>query len=119
VDPVLSAVLLGFVLGLQHATDPDHLVAVPREGTGRVGARRAVERALFELSPGVTEIQTHPAIDTDELRAACPDWPGRVEDHAYLRDDPSLPDLVERAGAVVIGYRDLRDLMRATSSSTP
>ncbi len=27
-DPVLSAVLLGFVLGLQHATDPDHLVAV-------------------------------------------------------------------------------------------
>ena len=27
-DPVLSAVVLGFVLGLQHATDPDHLVAV-------------------------------------------------------------------------------------------
>ena len=92
---------------------PDHLVTVPREGTGRVGARRAVERALFELARGVTEIQTHPAIDTDELRAACPDWPGRVEDHAYLRDDPSLPDLVERAGAVLIGYRDLRDLQRA------
>ena len=28
VDPVLSAVGLGFVLGLQHATDADHLVAV-------------------------------------------------------------------------------------------
>lgn len=27
-DPVLSAVALGFVLGVQHATDPDHLVAV-------------------------------------------------------------------------------------------
>ncbi|HXG02534.1 MAG TPA: hypothetical protein VNO23_03845, partial [Candidatus Binatia bacterium] len=27
-DPVLTAALLGFVLGLQHATDPDHLVAV-------------------------------------------------------------------------------------------
>ncbi|MGH7355047.1 MAG: high-affinity nickel-transport family protein [Candidatus Rokuibacteriota bacterium] len=27
-DPVLSAVLLGFLLGLQHATDADHLVAV-------------------------------------------------------------------------------------------
>ena len=82
------------------AVFPDHLVAVPREGTGRVGAQRAIERAFFELAPGVTEIQTHPAIDTDELRAACPDWPGRVEDHAYLRHDPSLPDLVERAGAV-------------------
>ena len=93
-------------------------MAVPREGTGRVGARRALERALFELAPGVTEIQTHPAIDTDELRAACPDWPGRVEDHAYLRDDPSLPDLVERAGATLIGYRDLRDLSRGETAST-
>ncbi|MBI4635032.1 MAG: high-affinity nickel-transport family protein [Candidatus Rokubacteria bacterium] len=27
-DPVVSAILLGFLLGLQHATDPDHLVAV-------------------------------------------------------------------------------------------
>jgi len=27
-DQLVSAVLLGFVLGLQHATDPDHLVAV-------------------------------------------------------------------------------------------
>jgi len=28
VDPLASAILLGFVLGLQHATDADHLVAV-------------------------------------------------------------------------------------------
>lgn len=27
-DPVVAAVLLGFLLGVQHATDPDHLVAV-------------------------------------------------------------------------------------------
>jgi high-affinity nickel-transport protein len=27
-EPLVGAVLLGFVLGLQHATDPDHLVAV-------------------------------------------------------------------------------------------
>jgi high-affinity nickel-transport protein len=27
-DPILSALALGFVLGIQHATDPDHLVAV-------------------------------------------------------------------------------------------
>ena len=27
-DPFVSAVLLGFALGLQHATDPDHVVAV-------------------------------------------------------------------------------------------
>ena len=42
-DPVLSAVLLGFVLGLQHATDPDHVVAVAtivtRERRFLAGAR--------------------------------------------------------------------------------
>ena len=42
-DPVLSAVLLGFLLGLQHATDPDHLIAVAtivtRERRFGAGAR--------------------------------------------------------------------------------
>ena len=42
-DPVLSAVLLGFMLGLQHATDPDHIVAVAtivsRERRFSAGAR--------------------------------------------------------------------------------
>ena len=42
-DPVVSAVVLGFVLGLQHATDPDHVVAVAtivtRERRFLAGAR--------------------------------------------------------------------------------
>jgi high-affinity nickel-transport protein len=42
-DPVLSAMALGFVLGLQHATDPDHVVAVAtivtRERRFLAGAR--------------------------------------------------------------------------------
>ena len=88
------------------AVFPDHFVSA------RPGAQRAIERALFDLAPGVTEIQTHPAMDTDELRAACTDWPGRVEDHAYLRHDPSLADLIERAGATLIGDRELRELQR-------
>jgi predicted glycoside hydrolase/deacetylase ChbG (UPF0249 family) len=78
-----------------------------------VGARRHVEKALFDLRPGVTEVYLHPAVDTDELRASHPDWAGRVEDHAFLCNDPSLRDLVERAGATLIGYRELRDLQRA------
>lgn len=85
---------------------PDHLVLGP------VGGRRAIERALFELRPGVTEVFLHPAVDTDELRASHPDWAGRVEDHAFVCRDPSLPDLIERAGATLIGYRELRELQR-------
>lgn len=85
----------------------DHFVLCP------VGAKRRIERVLFDLRPGVTEIYLHPAIESDELRSAYTDWAGRVEDHAYLRHDPSLPDLVERAGATLIGYRDLRELQRS------
>ena len=87
---------------------PDHFVLY-----SGVGGRRHAERALFDLRPGVTELYFHPAIDTDELRASHPDWAGRVEDHAFLCHDPSLRDLLDRAGAHVIGFRELRDLQRS------
>ena len=87
---------------------PDHFILY-----SDVGGRRHAERALFDLRPGVTELYFHPAIDTDELRASHPDWAGRVEDHAFLCHDPSLRDLLDRAGARIIGYRELRDLQRS------
>jgi len=89
------------------AVFPDHLM------TCRPGARRHLERALFELRPGVTEINVHPGIDTDELRAACDDWAGRVEDHVALCRDPWVRDLITRAGAVLVSWRELRDLQRS------
>ena len=79
-----------------------------------VGSRRSIEKALFELAPGVTEVYLHPGIDTDELRASHPDWANRVEDHAYLTRDPSFRDLIERAGVTLISYRALRELQRAS-----
>lgn len=85
---------------------PDHLVTTP------MGSRRTIEKALFDLRAGVTEVFLHPAIDTDELRSSHPDWSTRVEDHAFLTSDPSFTDLVDRAGATLVGYRELRDLQR-------
>ncbi|MGQ0823616.1 MAG: polysaccharide deacetylase family protein [Actinomycetota bacterium] len=78
----------------------------------KVGSRGSIEKTLFDLRPGVTEVFVHPAIDTDELRASHPDWPNRVEDHAFVTSDHSLRDLIERAGATLIGYRELRELQR-------
>jgi hypothetical protein len=72
-----------------------------------------VERALFDLAPGVTELCFRPAIDAGELRAMAPDWPARVDDLDLLIADSSLPSLAGRAGAVLIGYRALRDLQRS------
>jgi hypothetical protein len=103
--------LVGFpyrrLAGEEGVVFPDHFVYTS------VGSRRAVEKALFDLQPGVTEVYFHPALDTDELRASHPDWPHRVEDHVLLTRDPAFSDLVERAGATLIGYRALRDLQRA------
>ena len=76
-----------------------------------VGSRRAIERTLFDLRPGVTEIYFHPAVDTDELRASHPDWPGRVEDHASLCTDPSL------RGPDRAGRRDAHRLPRAARAA--
>jgi chitin disaccharide deacetylase len=86
---------------------PDHFVHV------RGSARKYLERMLFDLRPGVTEIFGHPAVDTDELRALAPDWPNRVDDHHLFTRDHDIRNLAERAGVVFIGYRALRDLQRA------
>jgi predicted glycoside hydrolase/deacetylase ChbG (UPF0249 family) len=87
----------------------DHCVRVRR-----VGARRAVERALVELEPGVTEIHVHPAVDTPELRSLAPDWAARVDDLDLVGEHNTLGALARRAGARLIGYRPLRDLQRST-----
>ncbi|HET9443242.1 MAG TPA: polysaccharide deacetylase family protein [Acidimicrobiales bacterium] len=86
---------------------PDHSVT-----TRSTGSRRALERTLLELRPGVTEVTVHPAIDTSELRALAPDWGARVDDFDLVTSDHSVVTLVRRAGATLIGYRPLRDLMR-------
>jgi predicted glycoside hydrolase/deacetylase ChbG (UPF0249 family) len=86
---------------------PDHLLYVPA-----IGGRRAIERVLGDLRPGVTEVYVHPAVDTPELRALAPDWAGRVDDHDLVTANSTLRALVERAGATFIGYRELRELQR-------
>jgi predicted glycoside hydrolase/deacetylase ChbG (UPF0249 family) len=87
---------------------PDHFVPV-----NGVGSRRSIERTLFDLRPGVTEIYVHPAADTPELRALATDWASRVDDLQLMANDPALRAMIDRSGAHLIGYRQLREAMRA------
>jgi predicted glycoside hydrolase/deacetylase ChbG (UPF0249 family) len=87
---------------------PDHLVR-----QRAVGSRRAIERALVDLQPGVTEVYLNPAIDTAELRSLAPDWSAQVDDLDVVTSPGALGALVQRAGVIRIGYRPLRDLQRA------
>ena len=97
---------------------PDRLVRVAAPGPlrARAPARRGIERALFGLAPGVTELCLRPALDTAELRSMAVDWPARVDDLDLAVADRALAALVQRAGAVLIGYRELREVQRAAPS---
>jgi len=77
------------------------------------GSRRALERALLDLLPGVTEVNVNPAVDTAELRALNPQWAACVDDFHLVTGHNSLRSLVQRTGASFVGYRELRDLQRS------
>jgi chitin disaccharide deacetylase len=87
---------------------PDHLVHVRG-----VGSRRAIERIVPELRPGVTEVYVHPAVDTPELRSVTRDWPARIDDHDLVTHDRSLKAMLDRVGTRLVGYRELRERQRA------
>jgi predicted glycoside hydrolase/deacetylase ChbG (UPF0249 family) len=87
---------------------PDWFVAVPG-----VGSRKSLEKVLYDLRPGVTEVLAHPAVDSGELRASHPDWPNRVDDHFLLVHDRDIRSMIDRAGVQLIGFRELRELQRS------
>jgi hypothetical protein len=87
---------------------PDQVVSLG----ALLAAPGALEDALLALPLGITELHAHPAIDTPELRAAAPDWQERVAEQRLLARGGALTPAVERSGARLIGYRELRRLMR-------
>ena len=85
---------------------PDHF-----DHDWRTGSRERVLSALASLEPGVTEIHVQPAIDTAEVRALGEVATGWIDDLALATSD-ELRNAVTSSGAVLIGYRVLRDAMR-------
>jgi len=87
---------------------PDHF-----DHDWRTGSRERVLTALASLEPGVTEIHVQPSIDTAEVRALGDVAIGWIDDLALATSD-ELRNAVTASGAVLIGYRELRDAMRAS-----
>ncbi len=89
----------------------DHLREMPLAVP--VDDRPAWTLELFdELPPGLTYLITHPAHDTPELRAIAADWPQRVADFETF-GDPDVARRLRRTGVQMIGWRPLRELLRA------
>ena len=87
----------------------DHVVAGPLHHD----ARAAVDAALRDLAPGVTEIRVRPGKDTPELRAISATWAANVADAHLATTDWAMRAAVDRAGAQLVGYRELRSAQRA------
>jgi predicted glycoside hydrolase/deacetylase ChbG (UPF0249 family) len=70
------------------------------------------KKLLSEVPVGITHFLFHPSIDTPELRAICPDWKARVANYkAFMSQE--IKDFIKNKGIQVIGYRAIRDVMRA------
>lgn len=79
----------------------------------RAGSRERVLGDLANLRPGITEIHVQPAVDTPEARALGDVTLGWIEDHNFVVNDPTLREAIEQSGAVMVGYRRVRDAMRS------
>jgi chitin disaccharide deacetylase len=85
---------------------PDHF-----DHDWRAGSADRVYAAIDALAPGVTEIHVQPAIDTPEVRALGEHTQGWIDDLDLVTSD-DLRRRLDASGAVLIGYRALRDVMR-------
>ena len=87
---------------------PDHF-----DHDWREGSRERVLKSFANLQLGVTELHVQPCIDTPEIRALGSVASGWIDDYELVVNDASLRDTIASSGAVMIGYRALRDAMRA------
>jgi len=93
---------------------PDHLVF---NGPPSVGETETYWTNLLRtLKPGVTEILCHPALARDELKSCARDAFQREADFRYFTSDKTR-QLVKGEGIELLGFRELRDLMRQNSTS--
>ncbi len=80
-----------------------------------VGSRKEVSELLTNLEPGVTECYFHPAVDSIELRATGDDFNQRIDDYNLLNFDADFKALLDRSGAKLICYKELKNAMRGSS----
>jgi predicted glycoside hydrolase/deacetylase ChbG (UPF0249 family) len=88
----------------------DHIHMMPLDdGSERLAKAQA---ALDNLPPGLTYFIIHPTTDTPEIRALAPDWRARVADYRLFTDE-RWRQAVADSGVQVVGYRAIREAMRA------
>ena len=79
-------------------------------------ARQTLE-IIDKIKPGqISYLIFHPALDTPELRAICPDWRSRVADYEMLASG-QIREHLEAQGVKLIGCRELQQLMPSAAAA--
>jgi predicted glycoside hydrolase/deacetylase ChbG (UPF0249 family) len=110
-DAATAAGFAAFTAQLEEQGMPlvDAVVSMPLDRAE--GQVEIAKKLLDGLPVGVTHFLFHPSLDTPELRAICPDWRGRAANYqAFMSRE--IKDFIKNSGLHVIGYRDLRKLLR-------
>ena len=111
-DAETAAAAVQFCQQLEASGMPLHegLFWVPLEQEAdRMGQYKHV---LDTLPAGLSRLYLHPAVDTPELRAICPDWRSRVEDYRCFMSD-ELKAYIQKLGIHLIGYKEVMDAMQS------
>lgn len=111
-DPTVRSRLGGALAALEERGLPllDGILSMPlNEPRDQL---ETAKRLLGGIPEGVTHFILHPSTDGPELRAITPDWESRVYNLKAFRSE-ELRRFIEREGIRPIGYRALRDAMRA------
>ncbi len=111
VDPDSARLGAQLIAALEEQGFPliDNVVGMPLETPdGRV---EMAKKLFGGLPAGITHFILHPAADTPEMRLIAPTWQARAADYqAFLSEE--LRQFVKDQGLQVIGYKQLRGLLR-------
>lgn len=109
-SPFAAKIAERFILDLEDRGMPleDRIAFAPLEKPEN--RMEQYKQVFSELPSGVTHLFIHPALDTPELRAMCPDWRSRVGDYEVFMSN-KMRSHIKKEGIHLIGYRTLQALM--------
>lgn len=73
--------------------------------------KKELARKINNVKPGITQIVTHPSIDTAELRSLTPHYKKREMEYR-LYSDPEIKELLENENIKLVSWKFIRDLQR-------
>jgi predicted glycoside hydrolase/deacetylase ChbG (UPF0249 family) len=84
-------------------------------GEGYEGAKKELMKQIYNLKPGITQIATHPAIVSNELKELTKHYEKRAIEY-HLFNDPDVRELMKSQNIFLTSWKLIRELQRESLS---